>query len=931
MVVPLVVHDPVGSIEETGSDNRLIGILRSIRDVNQLIMKTDDRETLLSTCVELLTRNGGFSRAWLAIIDEDELKYIHGSLMGDRINLLENLFWSGNGPPCWENLLRGRNEEGLLSLHTECSKCPVNYNSPYGTGLTRLLKNEGKLFGMISVYFPSGSNMENEFIDLFKEVSDDISFALERLEEKRVIDKKVSALRESEIRNQTLFESSPDSIFIVSEDGWIINANDMALGKYGYTIDELEGMRVDDLADPELRKNVKEMVEVAGTSRMEFEWRHMKKDGTVFPVEITSNPIMMDGKRCIIANVRDISVRKTMEESLAESERRYKSIFNNSRDLFFLYGKEMGTNNHKFIAVNNTACEVLGYSRAELLNLSPIEIIDRNQRGQFMENLKQIEDQGEQIFERTLISRDRSKIRVEINSHLIEFGKRKCFLAVARDIRPRIEAKRKLIQKEREYKALVENSPDIIIRFDRDLNIISCNNKVKDLLGSTRRRCEGSSLENLESIPLETRRWLSEKVNLVMEGEKRDDFEITISINDQKRDYHMILLPEKENHHGITSILCIARDITKMKNIQKSYKLLFEEMIDGFALQEIIIDEMGSPVDFRFLNVNKAFEELTGLSADVVIGKTLSEVLPDTEDHWIEKYGKVAITGQSDRFTGFHESLGKFFDVKVFSPRKGQFVTVFEDVTERKLLESKLIRHKNLSKFYLDLFNHDVGNIHQSMFANAEVALMNRDDITFLYSAMENQMTLILKSLRLVKNVKILSNLSSREKMCKPISMNQTIQIICSQIQEIYKDISPKIQIDLPEMEVLVNAETLVKEVFFNLIQNGIKFQCSENPRVHVIMDLEDNEEFCSIKIIDWGFGIPDNIKADIFERKKSSDRSYHTGIGLSLVKELVDRYNGTIKISNRISGNPSSGTIFEIRFPVVMQEKRRRGSDEIP
>lgn len=91
----------------------------------------------------------------------------------------------------------------------------------------------------------------------------------------------------------------------------------------------------------------------------------------------------------------------------------------------------------------------------------------------------------------------------------------------------------------------------------------------------------------------------------------------------------------------------------------------------GFALHEIICDHAGTPCDYRFLEVDSAFEQLVGLSADAVLGKTVLEVLPETEEYWIETYGQVALTGKATRFENYARSLGRHFEVLAYSPVRG--------------------------------------------------------------------------------------------------------------------------------------------------------------------------------------------------------------------------------------------------------------------
>ncbi len=123
---------------------------------------------------------------------------------------------------------------------------------------------------------------------------------------------------------------------------------------------------------------------------------------------------------------------------------------------------------------------------------------------------------------------------------------------------------------------------------------------------------------------------------------------------------------------------------------ERRYQHLFNTMLDGFAVHEIICDEKGKPIDYRFLKINPAFEKLTGLKASEVIGKTAREVLPKIEDYWIDTYGKVALTGVSIRFENYTGALNKYFEVVAFSPKKNQFATVFTDITERRIAEEQL-------------------------------------------------------------------------------------------------------------------------------------------------------------------------------------------------------------------------------------------------
>lgn len=133
-----------------------------------------------------------------------------------------------------------------------------------------------------------------------------------------------------------------------------------------------------------------------------------------------------------------------------------------------------------------------------------------------------------------------------------------------------------------------------------------------------------------------------------------------------------------------------------LRETQQRYRTLFDSMTEGFALHEIICDESGNPCDYRFLDVNPAFERQTGLKRDRVIGRTVLEILPGVEPSWIETYGKVALTGDPVRFSQFSKALKKHFEVYAFSPTLGQFAVLFFDVTEHRQSQEEAERHREL-------------------------------------------------------------------------------------------------------------------------------------------------------------------------------------------------------------------------------------------
>lgn len=124
------------------------------------------------------------------------------------------------------------------------------------------------------------------------------------------------------------------------------------------------------------------------------------------------------------------------------------------------------------------------------------------------------------------------------------------------------------------------------------------------------------------------------------------------------------------------------------------YETLISSMAAAFALHEIICDEDGNPIDYRFLEVNQAFRQMINLTEAEIIGKTARQLFPKTAEIWIEKFGQVALTGKPIRFDNFSIELNQYFEAIVYSPQKGQFAGVFTDISARKQVENELKKHQ---------------------------------------------------------------------------------------------------------------------------------------------------------------------------------------------------------------------------------------------
>jgi len=139
------------------------------------------------------------------------------------------------------------------------------------------------------------------------------------------------------------------------------------------------------------------------------------------------------------------------------------------------------------------------------------------------------------------------------------------------------------------------------------------------------------------------------------------------------------------------------RKNSELEKNEEKYKLLFDKMDSGFALHKIVLNDKGAPIDYIFIDINDAFTKLTNLKRENIIGKKLTEVLPDIENDtvdWISTYGQVVLTGNSINFENYSETLKKWYSILAYKMDEEQFAVLIHDVTKRKQIELTLKKSK---------------------------------------------------------------------------------------------------------------------------------------------------------------------------------------------------------------------------------------------
>ena len=161
--------------------------------------------------------------------------------------------------------------------------------------------------------------------------------------------------------------------------------------------------------------------------------------------------------------------------------------------------------------------------------------------------------------------------------------------------------------------------------------------------------------------------------------------------------------PIKDNLGQLMGVVGVNVDITNRKQMEEAlresehrYRSLFEMMQEGLVAAEIITDENGNPIDYRYLDVNPATERQFGIPREEFIGHTYTEVLPEGDREWIDIFGKVALTGKPMSLERYGKASKRWFECHLYSPRPGQVVNILTDITERKKFELALRKRESI-------------------------------------------------------------------------------------------------------------------------------------------------------------------------------------------------------------------------------------------
>ncbi|MFW6029973.1 MAG: PAS domain S-box protein, partial [Halanaerobiales bacterium] len=255
---------------------------------------------------------------------------------------------------------------------------------------------------------------------------------------------------------------------------------------------------------------------------------------------------------------------------------------------------------------------------------------------------------------------------------------------------------------ERYAKKIINMIKESIVLIDRNNTIQSVNEKTQELLSMSQAKIIGKDFNDVFNI-LDNNCVLND-LSTIYSNSPNISQKCLLNVNENLKTISFNIEVIKEDDKKIGLIIFI-RDITALERTQNilrkseaKFRSLYNSMLSAYTLREIIYDNKGEPVDFRYIEVNPAFEKVSGKNREEVIGKTFTEVFPDRQPYWIEVYKEVAKSGEPKDYQNWMPSTNKYLKVHVFKVGKDYIGTITVDITVNKKLEEELKREREIFK-----------------------------------------------------------------------------------------------------------------------------------------------------------------------------------------------------------------------------------------
>jgi PAS domain S-box-containing protein len=573
------------------------------------------------------------------------------------------------------------------------------------------------------------------------------------------------------------------------------------------------------------------------------------------------------------------------EQALRESEQNYRQLTDSISDVFFEMDKDL-----RYTYWNKASEKLTGISAKDAIGKSLSELFPDtlNTRKAERVYLDVLRTQQPQTFINEYIFGGKDFF-FDISAYPSKRG----LSVFVKDITDRKQAEEELREKEEFNFALFQHNPIQTMVVDRGGRVLKVN---------MAKRKSGDRLPKIGDVMYKD---YAAKHEIDMHAELME----CIRSSKTKRfselkygDKFLTILIAPFPHGAIITSL----DITERKRAEEAlhasegrYRSLFDNMLEGFAYCKIIVDKNNKPIDFEYTKVNDAFEALTGLKKEYIIGKRATEAIPSVKKaHPVlfKIYGKVALTGKPANFDIYFEPLKIWLSISVYCPKRGYFVAIFDNITERKLAEEEIRASLKEKEVLLQEVHHRVKNNMQlisSLFSLQSRRIKDKQAFEILKSSQNR-----------IRSMGLIHEKLYKTKDFARVDFNEYVRSLTNHLFSSYGINKEAIKLNTNIKDVFLDINTAIPcgLIINELVSNSMKYGFPDGKKGEIkIAVLPLNKNKVELIVSDNGVGLPEEVE---FRNTES--------LGLHLVTILVDgQLHGDIKLER------DGGTSFHIRFKV--------------
>lgn len=576
----------------------------------------------------------------------------------------------------------------------------------------------------------------------------------------------------------------------------------------------------------------------------------------------------------------------------------------------------------KCIVVNDTALSMLNTIKNVILKKT-LFTFELWMQTEFKNCISEVLNRKTDIKQKVNIEIDNKQKQFEISFSIFIWNQESHILLCFEDITFRMQMHTILLESEEKFRIAFQNAPYGMSITKPDGKYLAVNPKLCNMFGYSEEELMLGNITIIthpDDVEL-SKEWIKKKVTgkpCEAELEKRYIHKNGSIVWGLVRAEWI----KSTDGNPLMSIVHIA-DITDRKKIlielqesEEKFRSLFENITEGVALHEMVYDVNGKAIDYRLIDVNPAYTDHTGLHLEHAKDKLATELYGTTEPPYFAEYGSVAEHRMPIKFETYFPPMEKYFTISVISPKKGQFATVFEDITANKKREQEILqKNEELTRFIYTV-SHDLKSplvtikaftsyLQEDLVKNDTEA--QNTDIRYIQNAAD-KMGRLLEELLELSRVGRKENIKSEERLS--VIAQEAIDLVAGRINEAKIDVI----INNPDILIYGDCRRIV-QLYQNLIDNSAKYIGNQpNPKIEIgAIKPKTNSDEVVLYVKDNGSGIDPRYHHKVFGLFEKIDTTKDgTGIGLALVKRIVEVHNGKIWFK---SEGEDKGTIFYFTF----------------